>query len=527
MYKRQSEGHSVTLFFECVEIGESDAKKLESNPPRTSQLAASTRHFFTCKSVPVVANRELRASEAQMLAAKLDKRKIEEIGQGSTRHVEVDIAGSGLLYMTADNLAVLPLNDAGVVAELCRALGYSSRPMTVKPLGNDFKYTFPVPFTPQQALQSYFDIHGQPSTGVLKQLLPYVQDDKQKEWLRGFLDKDQRGAWKSFLETTGASVASLLLGELSSCRPPLADLLHILPFLQPRYYTISSSSSVHPDTVHITVSVTEFKLPSGKVFRGVASGFLQTLKAGSSSCRVFVRPSTFRLPPTLNTPIIMVGPGTGLAPMRALLQERRFQARNGGAGSKVPSNKNTLYFGCKHSAVDFIYKEELQAFKNEGVLSHFYTAFSREQQNKVYVQHLLSSDANGADLAADLDAGAYIFVCGATKMGSDVMDTITSVLEKKKGQSQFPASWDVCAFVPSPFSSPLSRTQVSPKKRRRVSLRTCRRRVDMCKSYGVRMAEQNNNHLTSFPRSMSANPSSPLQCPCLGLSIRNLCSVPC
>jgi len=193
----------------------------------------------------------------------------------------------------------------------------------------------------------------------------------------------------------------------------------------------------------------------------------------------------------------------------------------------VPSNKNTLYFGCKHSAVDFIYKEELQAFKNEGVLSHFYTAFSREQQNKVYVQHLLSSDANGADLAADLDAGAYIFVCGATKMGSDVMDTITSVLEKKKGQSQFPASWDVCAFVPSPFSSPLSRTQVSPKKRRRVSLRTCRRRVDMCKSYGVRMAEQNNNHLTSFPRSMSANPSSPLQCPCLGLSIRNLCSVPC
>ena len=183
-------------------------------------------------------------------------------------------------------------------------------------------------------------------------------------------------------------------------------------------------------------------MAGGKVFRGLASGFLQNLCSGSGRCRVYVRPSTFRLPQSLATPIIMVGPGTGIAPMRALLQERKFLAakpgaNTGGNGLKVPINKNTLYFGCKHSAVDFLYKDELSAFQTDGTLTQFHTAFSRQQKDKVYVQHLLSKSPNDSDLMTDLDAGAFIFVCGATKMGADVMETIISLLQKQKGTWDF------------------------------------------------------------------------------------------
>ena len=440
----------VMLSFECVDVSAAEAKKLVASPPRTSQLAASTKHFFTCKSAIVTANRELRSSEAEARAAGLDDSVLAKVGQGSVRHLELRLVDTGLTYTTADNLAVLPENDPAVVAALCKALGYGSQEMTVRPCaeggrdgdgdgGGEFKYTFPVPFTAQSALSQYFDIHGQPTLGVMKQLLPYVQDDTQKQWLRGFLAKDQREAWKQFLHSTGASVASLLLCELSSCRPPLSDLLHILPFIQPRLYTISSSSSVHPDSVHITVSVTQFELPNGKVFRGLASGFLQNIAVGAGRCRVYVRPSTFRLPTALTTPIVMVGPGTGIAPMRALLQERKFLgAKNGGAygavGLKVPPNKNTLYFGCKHSAVDFLYKDELLAFQQEGVLTQLHTAFSRQQAEKVYVQHLVAKEPNDTDLMTDLDAGAFVFVCGDTKMGSDFMDAVVLLLQKKKGE---------------------------------------------------------------------------------------------
>lgn len=445
--KSDNRGHSnsvaeskVTLAFECIEINDEQARQLVANPPRTAQLASSTKHFFTSKSALVRVNRELRASDSAMRAANLSSETIAAIGGGSTRHLEIELAGTGLTYSTADNLAVLPENDAQTVSALCSALGYGGQNMTVKPCGDgesEFKYAFPVPFTAKDALTRYFDIAGHPSLGVMKQLLPYVADPKQKSWLQGYLEKDQRSAWKSYLEASGASVAWLLLNELSSCKPPLSDLLNILPFIQPRYYTISSSSSAHPDAVHITVSITQYALPNGKVFRGLASGYLQRLHAGQHSCRVYVRPSTFRLPSSIATPIVMIGPGTGIAPMRALLQERKLQNASGGKsashGNKIQSNKNTLYFGCRNSHVDYIYREELKAFAEEGVLTKLHTAFSRERQTKVYVQHLLVEQAHGEELIADLDAGAYVFVCGATKMGVDVMEAITSVLVKVKG----------------------------------------------------------------------------------------------
>jgi NADPH-ferrihemoprotein reductase len=133
--------------------------------------------------------------------------------------------------------------------------------------------------------------------------------------------------------------------------------------------------------------------PSGKKSKGLCSGYLQGLQAGETSCRVFVRASTFKLPSVLSTPIVLIGPGTGVAPMRGLLQERSHLKAKG---------NNTLYFGCKNKDVDYLYREEMEDHVSSQVLSTLHLAFSREQQQKVYVQHLIKNPKNGQSLGESL-----------------------------------------------------------------------------------------------------------------------------
>lgn len=338
---------------------------------------------------------------------------------GSTRHIEIELAGTGLSYSTADNLAVLPENDSISVTSLAKALGYSlDESYYMEHLeGGDVKDDFPSPFTARDVLTRFLDISGIPSVFTLTQLIPYITDVTQKDRLRKSLLKDNRSNLKKMLEEGGRSVCELLSvgGELSSCKISLQELMHIIPHIQPRYYTISSSSSCFPDTVHITVSVTEF----GSVLRrkGLCSGYLQGLEAnGKSACRVFVRASTFKLPTELSTPIVMIGPGTGVAPMRGLLQERKFQGLQG---------KNTLFFGCKNRDIDYIYRSEMEESNKEKILTNLHLAFSREQKEKIYVQHIIKSTEQAKELLADLDAGGHIYVCGATAMGADVMEAVS------------------------------------------------------------------------------------------------------
>jgi NADPH-ferrihemoprotein reductase len=197
------------------------------------------------------------------------------------------------------------------------------------------------------------------------------------------------------------------------------------------------------------VSVIDQPKPDGGVFRGVCSSFLQALEppvtngggkrldeSGSRrgawpSCRVFVRPSSFRLPKDPKTPIVMIGPGTGIAPMRALLQERAHQRENAGEGGE-----NVLYFGCKNREKDFLYREELEAFQTSGVLTKLHLAFSRENpKKKVYVQHLMKERENAAELWDLVNSrGAHLYVCGGTSMGTDVGKALAEVVGKLGGR---------------------------------------------------------------------------------------------
>jgi NADPH-ferrihemoprotein reductase len=277
--------------------------------------------------------------------------------------------------------------------------------------------------------------------------VPYVTDAAEKAWLLQLLAKENRKHFLESIEGEGRSLYALLTHELASCKIPLSDFLHIAPPMQPRYYTISSSSSVHPHSVHITVSVTNTVTRSGgKVIPGLCSTYLSKLSPQSQArCKVFIRASTFKLPAALSTPIIMIGPGTGIAPMRALIQEREFQykqqllARGGDDGDAAASKaamtasmSNVLYFGCKKRTEDFIYSDELEAYEQSGALTKLHLAFSRETSQKCYVQHLLKREENAASLVRDLDQGGYVYVCGATAMGEDVHKTIVEVVQTHK-----------------------------------------------------------------------------------------------
>ncbi|KAE9335352.1 NADPH--cytochrome P450 reductase 1 [Phytophthora rubi] len=424
--------------YELVEIRASEAETL-AEAAKSVKMKASTKHFFTAKSAKVVVNRELRPST----------------DGGSTVHVELDLRGTGVTYETADNLAVLAENETRVVEQLAKHLDYDlDQWVSLKPVGEDLncEYPFPSPCTVGEILTRYLAVNSAPRKGPLKQLAFFASDPTERAELVRLASKEGKDEYQKWIHEDERSFVDVL-EHFRSVKVSVQALLHIVPFLLPRYYTISSSSLVNPQRVHATVSLIESKKSDGRVFRGVCSNYLGRLQPldahmddkkkrdsrpgeqGSKkprewpNARIFMRASTFRLPKNPLTPIILIGPGTGIAPMRAFLHERAKQRDDG-----IEVGKSIMYFGCRRRDEDFIYKDELDRFQESGVLSELHLAFSREQDKKVYVQHLLVQNGQATwELIRDHDA--YIYVCGATSMGNDVNKVLHEIIEKFGGQS--------------------------------------------------------------------------------------------
>ena len=221
-----------------------------------------------------------------------------------------------------------------------------------------------------------------------------------------------------------------LLRAFPSAKPPLATLLELAPKLTPRMYTISSSPAKDNLTVHMTVKVLRepVKGAPGRVKEGVCSTQLETLAPGDKAV-VFVRESSFRLPRALETPVVMVGPGTGLAPFRAMVQEMEVAAARG----KKRTGESRLYFGCRKPDVDFLYEEELNAALAAGVLTTLRTAFSRAQAEKVYVQDRLREDSALLWQLVGQQKG-HVYVCGGTGMGREVVSVLAEVAAEHGGK---------------------------------------------------------------------------------------------
>jgi len=424
-------------------------RQLEASAPPPN-AHTSTKHLWTATRVKVVANSELRTPK----------------DPGSTRHIEVDIHSTGLSYETADNLAVLPENPGESVEHLAQHMGYDLGASIVALHGDaEFKPWFPTPCTVREALQGFVDLSGPPKRTALKDWARFAADPREREELLLMAGKTQEGKdrYREQVEQRHASLGEVVTSDFKSLRVPLAHFLHLAPHLQPRYYTISSSSSMHPKRIHATVSVIEQAKSGGGTFKGVCSAFLQgcdppatdkgkrtdgwfgSKPAGGEgrgvwpSVRVFVRASSFRLPSDPKTPIVLVGPGTGIAPMRALLQERHHQKATLG----LDVGPAVLYFGCKRPDQDFLYQEELEAYKKSGALTEMHCAFSRlEAQPKQYVQHLMARPGDAKALWALLHAqGAHLYVCGGTSMGADVQEAVGKIAGAELGGAAKADAW--------------------------------------------------------------------------------------
>ena len=382
----------------CVPGGKTTTKALkqlmEGAPPAASPAAAPPSPVASPMGQPV------QVLSSDRLSGPASAKEV--------RHVRIDLSRSGLRYLPGDSLGLMPENDPPLVDALLAELGATGQEDL---LLNDG----PVPL--RYALMRRLDV-ARPLDRTLGVMAGAARDAKQAKALRALQDGDD-GA-----EPADADLLDLLQA-FPSARPPMADLLRSLPALKPRLYSIASAPEAAPGEVHLCVSVVRTNRRN-RVRQGVASAYLADFAHDGRSVLATVTSSHFRLPSDPQTGIIMVGPGTGIAPFRAFLQARAH------AGAKGPS---WLFFGDQHAACDYLYKEEIEGWQQDGSLTKLSLAFSRDQAKKVYVQDRMREDA--ADLWRWLQGGAHFYVCGdASRMAKDVDLALRDVAQKQGGLTE-------------------------------------------------------------------------------------------
>ncbi|HEY3848499.1 MAG TPA: sulfite reductase subunit alpha [Acetobacteraceae bacterium] len=311
------------------------------------------------------------------------------------RHVVIELGESGLAYAPGDSIGLATPNDPALVDATLTALGATGTEEITCPDG----VTRPV----RAAFTGFLDI-ARPLDRTTDLLAMSAKHPRHADTLR----KLSEG-----VDGTEPADADLLdlLEAFPSARPKLTDLAASLPALRPRLYSIASSPRATPGEVHLCVAVVR-DARRGRVRNGVGSGFLadRAATAAEGPIEAYIQTSPFRLPADPAVPVIMVGPGTGIAPFRAFLADRAAAGIRG---------RTWLFFGERNHATDFLYEPELTAWRKDGTLARLDTAFSRDQGRKVYVQDRMAENAE--DLWRWLQDGAHFYVCGdATRMAKDV-----------------------------------------------------------------------------------------------------------
>lgn len=319
-----------------------------------------------------------------------------------TRHFVVDIQNSGLSYTVGDSLGVFATNPPGEVAAILAALGASGdEPVSPAMLKLE------EPIMLQEALFSRLALAG-PTPKIVTTLAGKATDPGEKAKLESLLDPETKDQLKVWLEERAYID---LLEEFPSAKLTPQELVDHMRKLMPRLYSIASSPLVSPQGVHLTVAIVRYQT-NQRDRVGVCSSFMaDRVVTGGTPVPVFVSNSHFGLPEDhADTDIIMVGPGTGIAPFRAFVQER---------GIVKGAGRNWVFFGDQHAATDYLYQEEWEQYVADGSVTRLDLAWSRDQAQKIYVQDKMRE--NGAELWAWLQGGAIFYVCGdAKRMAKDV-----------------------------------------------------------------------------------------------------------
>ncbi len=404
-------GYLCKTYSEAIAIGEE--KDLTKCAPGGRDTSRKLKELVAAGGGTVVPVADVRVKTAAAPAAKFGRHnpfparllKCENLSKpGSakeTRFVALDLKGSGVSYRVGDSLGVLPENCPDTIGWILEALNASGAESVDTPGG--------VRVTLHEALLKHYSL-GKPTDLMLELLINSATDPIESAQLKELLAADGCSDGEEVLD---------LLQRFPSAQPEPEEFITALSPIQPRLYSISSSMKAHPDEVHLTVATVRYLNGRGRQCKGVASTFFAERMRPGQKVRVFVQQSHgFSVPENPDAPLIMVGPGTGIAPFRAFLEERKAMGAKG---------RNWLFFGDQRSDFDFLYREELEQHRRDGSLTRLDTAFSRDSAAKVYVQQRMIE--NGSELWSWIQAGAHFCVCGdAKRMANDVDEALKAIL---------------------------------------------------------------------------------------------------
>jgi len=355
----------------------------------------------------------------------------------STKHIEVQLP-SNLSYRVGDHLSVVPRNDPVLVDAVARRFGFLPADQVRLQIAEGRRAQLPVgdAVSVGRLLTEFVELQQVATRKQIQIMSENTRCPVTKPKLLAYVGDDAESAerYRSEILSKRKSVYDLL-EEHPACELPFHAYLEMLSLLAPRYYSISSSPSGDAARCSVTVGVVEGPASSGRgVYKGICSNYLAGRRAGDTiHATVRETKAGFRLPDDPSVPIIMIGPGTGLAPFRGFLQERA--ARKAGGAALGPA---MLFFGCRHPEQDFLYADELKAFAADGV-TELHTAFSRADGPKTYVQHLVAAQKD--NVWSLIEQGAIVYVCGdGGKMEPDVKAALMAIHRERTGGDEAAAS---------------------------------------------------------------------------------------
>ncbi|SHN63469.1 bifunctional cytochrome P450/NADPH--P450 reductase [Bradyrhizobium erythrophlei] len=366
----------------------------------------------------VLANRELQNKSGP------------NASQRSTRHIEVQLP-PGETYRVGDHLSVVPRNDPALVDSVARRFGFLPSDQIRLQVAEGRRAQLPAgeAISVGRLLSEFVELQQVATRKQIQMMSEHTRCPVTKPKLLAFVGEDAASTERYRAEIFGKRRSVFdLLEEYPACELPLHVYLEMLSLLAPRYYSISSSPSVDGSRCSVTVAVVEGQAASGRgVYKGICSNYLAGRRAGETVYATLRETKAgFRLPADPAVPMIMIGPGTGLAPFRGFLQERAaLKAKGATLGPAM------LFFGCRHPEQDYLYGEELKGFAADGV-TELHTAFSRGNGPKTYVQNLISAEKDR--VWALIEQGAIIYVCGdGGKMEPDVKATLVAIYRERSG----------------------------------------------------------------------------------------------
>ncbi|EGC32987.1 hypothetical protein DICPUDRAFT_155023 [Dictyostelium purpureum] len=355
------------------------------------------------------------------------------------RHIELDITeinnqikSPQKFYKNGDVAYILPRNPKKKVMEFIQLLKLNENWIveSIEPVDPEITQaptSIITPISVYQLVESYFDILGSPKRYFFELLSYFVENPMEKERLEFFSSAEGQDDLRTYNQKEKRNYIDVLV-EFPSANIPFEFLFDLISPIKPRPFSISSSSSLYPNAIHITAGINTYKTPYRHLLRtGLCSQYFQSLEL-NETVSLFIKESGASLPKSYETPIIMVGPGTGCAMFRSFMQERQYQKESNSIQSL---GKALFYFGCRHEAKDYLYRNEFEQFEKNGTITKLTTAFSRDSKDgkKNYVQNYIEKDSDQIWQVLNNENG-YFYISGSSgRMPKDIKQTLLEIIK--------------------------------------------------------------------------------------------------